>query len=300
MTKKIVKIVGGLGNQMFQYAFAYALSKKLNTQTKLDLSWFEEVKTDQNVTARPFDLHVFNIDYEVAIKEELAEIIRTVKRSKVQRFLHNVFKIKQYRPIGNCFVEMVMGEFNKKLFSSPDYFYYDGYFQNEKYFKDAREELLKAFSLNLPVDEQNQGVLDEILKTDSVSLHVRRGDYVTLECAKDFHGTCSIEYYQKAIEYIAKKVKNPHFFLFSDDIPWVAENLKLEYPCTIVDFNQDKSWMDLELMKNCKHNIIANSSFSWWGAWLNQNPPKIVVAPRQWTAKKVKKCGIIPPEWIKL
>ena len=300
MTKKIVKLVGGLGNQMFQYAFAYALSKKLNIETKLDLSWFEEVKTHQNVTARAFELNVFNIDYEAATKEDLSKVIRTVKRTKAQRFLYNVFKIKKYRQIGNCFVEMTMGEFNKKLLSSLDYFYYDGYFQHEKYFKDIREELLKVFSLNIPVDEQNQGVLDEILKTDSVSLHVRRGDYVTLECAKDFHGTCSIEYYQKAIEYIAKKVKDPHFFLFSDDIPWVAANLKLEYPCTIVDFNQDKSWMDLELMKNCKHNIIANSSFSWWGAWLNQNTQKIVVAPRQWTAKKVKKCEIIPPEWIKL
>ena len=124
-----------------------------------------------------------------------------------------------------------------------------------------------------------------------------------MECAKNFHGTCSLEYYEKAIEYIVKKSKNSHknlhFFLFSDDIDWVIKNLKIDYPFTVVDFNQGKGWLDLNLMKNCKHNILANSSFSWWGAWLNENPNKIAIAPKRWTNKKAKG-SIIPREWIKL
>lgn len=299
LTKKIVKLVGGLGNQMFQYAFAYALSQKLNIETNLDLSWFEEVKTHQNVTARPFDLEVFNIDYKAASSEDLSKVVRPVKLTSFQRFLWDVFKIKKYQPVGNCFVETVSYRFNKKMFSSQDYFYYDGYFQNEKYFKNVRKELLNSFKLNVELDDKNQAILDKIKNTNSVSIHVRRGDYVTLECAKDYHGTCSLEYYKNAIEYIAKRVKNPQFFLFSDDIDWVGENLIIDYPFTIVDFNQEKSWFDLELMKNCKHNIIANSSFSWWGAWLNQNPKKIVVAPQQWVAKKGTKCEIVPKKWVK-
>ncbi|MDD3437516.1 MAG: alpha-1,2-fucosyltransferase, partial [Candidatus Gastranaerophilales bacterium] len=119
------------------------------------------------------------------------------------------------------------------------------------------------------------------------------------EYVSKFHGTCSIDYSTKAIKYICKYVKNPHFFIFSDDINWVIENLKIEYPFTVVDFNQNSDWFDLNLMKNCKHNIVANSSFSWWGAWLNENPDKIVIAPRKWTLQNTNN-DIIPKEWIKL
>ena len=142
-------------------------------------------------------------------------------------------------------------------------------------------------------------MLAQIDKVNAVSLHVRRGDYLL---AKNMSvlGVCGLDYYKKAIEYVAKNVKNPYFFLFSDDIPWVEENLKINYPYEIVDINNGKnSFYDLWLMKNCKHNIIANSSFSWWGAWLNENPNKIVVAPKKWmnTIKKVEVC---PKDWIRI
>ncbi len=300
LTKKLVKLNGGLGNQMFQYAFAYALSKKFNIDIAFDLSWFDDVKIHQNVTPRPFELSVFNIDCEAATEKDLAKVVQSKRRSKIPRFLWKIFKIQKYKPTGNKFIQMSAFEFDKTLFNQSDYFYYEGYFQNEKYFKNVREEILNHFKLKVALDYKNQLILNKIRETNSVSIHVRRGDYVTLECAKNFHGTCSLDYYQKVIKYIAKKVKDPHFFVFSDDIAWVSDNLKTKYPCTIVDVNQDKSWLDLELMKNCKHNIIANSSFSWWGAWLNETPKKIVIAPKKWVAKNNKKCGIIPPKWIKL
>ena len=298
LQKKIIKLMGGLGNQMFQYAFAFVLAKKFGTQITLDLSWFENVKTSENVTSREFDLDVFNLDYESATQEDLEKIVRSDDRSIVQKLLWKAFKVKKYNPQKNAIIQKVGYNFDKNLLSSSKY-YYCGYFQNEKYFVNEREELLKCFSSKLPLDEKTQGFLNQILATNSVSIHVRRGDYVTLECVNKFHGTCGLDYYQKAIEYIAKHVKNPHFFLFSDDIDWVIKNLKIEHPFTVVDSNQEKGWLDLELMKQCKHNIVANSSFSWWGAWLNENPQKIVIAPKKWNTKS-KNCKIIPNEWIKL
>lgn len=303
MDKKIVKLVGGLGNQMFQYAFAYALAKSFGIDVTLDMTWFEAVKTHENVTPRAFELDVFNIKYDVATKEDLQKIVPTPKRSKFQKFLWEIFKIEKYKPLGNTYIQYASYDYDKNLFVCPDYLYYDGYFQNEKYFKPVRKELLESFHSNIALDEKNKQMLDKIVLENSVSIHVRRGDYVTLECASDFHGTCPLEYYEKAIENISTKIRNsgkePHFFLFSDDIEWTIKNLKIEYPFTVVDFNQGKGWLDLNLMKSCKHNILANSSFSWWAAWLNENPNKIIIAPKKWTSKKTKG-SITPREWVKL
>jgi hypothetical protein len=296
--KKIVRLNGGLGNQMFQYAFAYALSDKFDFEILFDMSWFEEVKKYPNVTARSFELNLFNTECQPAEKNELSKIIPTERRSKFQKNLWKIFKIKKYQPIGNTFIQKIAFKFHKELFQKSDYLYYDGYFQNEKYFKHLRNEILSHFTLNIELNNKNKNMLDKIKKTNSIAIHVRRGDYVTLECAKNFHGTCSLEYYQKAMTYITKKVANPHFFLFSDDIDWVIQNLKINYPFTVINFNQEKNIFDLELMKHCKHNIIANSSFSWWAAWLNKNPDKIIIAPKQWINKNTKKCDIIPANWI--
>lgn len=300
MAKKIVKIMGGLGNQMFQYAFAYALSKKFDAELSLDLGWFEKVKTKEDITTRGFEINAFNISYDVATEEDLKWAHPQTHRSKIKRFLWKYFKIREFKPDGNILIQTDSYNYDSELFSYPDYLYYEGYFQNEKYFKHERQDLLKYFSLKEPLDEKNQSVLDVIKSVNSISLHIRRGDYVSLESASKFHGTCSLEYYADAIKYIAKKSKNPHFFLFSDDIAWVVENLKIEYPYTVVDFNDGKGHLDMELMKNCKHNIVANSSFSWWGAWLNQNSEKIVIAPKKWTNKKTNSSRIIPNEWVKL
>lgn len=300
INKRVVKFNGGLGNQMFQYAFASVLAKKFGVEVVFDFSFFEDVKDCEIATSRVFELGVFNVDCKEATKEDLAQVVHPQHCSKFQNRLWKLFKIKKFRPVGNSFLQTKSYAFDKDLLNDPNYFYYNGYFQNEKYFKHLRTELLKSFSLKEPLDEKNQSVLNIIKSTNSVSLHIRRGDYVSLECANKFHGVCSLDYYKKAIEYIAKKVKNPNFFLFSDDIAWVVENLKINYPYTVIDFNQGKGHLDLELMKNCNYNIIANSSFSWWGAWLNENPEKIVIAPQKWTAQKVKKCDVIPNKWVKL
>lgn len=294
--KKIVKFNGGLGNQMFQYAFACALADKFNVEILFDFSYFEEVKGVNNVTSRCFELGVFNLDCKQAEQIDLKNIKKPDFDSKFKNTLAKRFP-KLYGI--NYIREKHNYVFDKNMFNSPDYIYYEGYFQNEKYFKHIRNVLIECFSLKAPLDEQNSQVLEQIERTNSVSIHIRRGDYVSLDYVNKIHGVCSLDYYKKAIEYMSKRVENPHFFLFSDDIEWVKTNLKIDYPYTVVDFNQEKSHFDLELMKNCKHNIVANSSFSWWGAWLNENPNKIVIAPKNWITCN-QKCDIIPSEWVKL
>lgn len=299
LEKKIIKLNGGLGNQMFQYAFAYALAKKFNVEILFDFTFFDEVQNYKNVTSREFELGSFNIDCPRAEKEDLENVIHSAHRSKPKRLLWNLFKIPRYKANGNTFSQKTAFNFEKDLFKNPEYIYYEGYFQNEKYFKHLKKELIEKFKIVEPLDEKNQDILNKILETESVSIHIRRGDYITLDYVNKFHGTCSLDYYKKAAGYIEKHVKSPYFFIFSDDTGWVIENLKLNSSFTIIDFNKNKGWFDLNLMKQCKHNIIANSSFSWWGAWLNENPEKIVVAPKNWTAQK-QKCGITPNEWIKM
>lgn len=301
MTKKVVKLKGGLGNQMFQYAFAIALEQQWHDEILLDFSYFKETSIENSII-RPYELGVFQGECKPASDEDLGQIIDKSSRTLFEKIAWDWFKINKYKPETNILRQKSAYIFEKKFLTQPAY-YYDGYFQNEKYFKHCRSELLKCFSLKEPLEDKNAEILEQIKSTNSVSIHIRRGDYVTLESANTLHGLCSLDYYEKAVEYIAKKVgnsgKTPHFFVFSDDIEWVRANLKIDYPNIMIDFNQQNCHFDLELMKNCKHNIVANSSFSWWGAWLNENPDKIVIAPKKWLATS-QKCDIVPIEWVKI
>ena len=136
----------------------------------------------------------------------------------------------------------------------------------------------------------------------SVCIHIRRGDYVEDIITNQFHGVCNLDYYYRSIEYIASKIKNPYFFVFSDDPLWVKQNLILKYPCDYIDQNfGKKDYEDMRVISKCKHNIIANSSFSWWGAWLNINPNKIVIAPKNWfKSKAINTKDLIPESWFKI
>ena len=192
--------------------------------------------------------------------------------------------------------------FQSDLFDIKNSCYIKGFFRSEKYFIDIREELLKDFSLNVELNEKNKKMLEQIKNTNSVSIHFRRGDYTKKRVA-DKYGSCSVEYYKNASKIIADSISEPiTLFIFSDDINWVRNNVKFDFETVYVDINLAKQgYFDLELMKNCKHNIIANSSFSWWGAWLNENESKIVIAPKWWmkdvdtTSKNV---DIIPESWL--
>ncbi|WP_300156628.1 alpha-1,2-fucosyltransferase [Solidesulfovibrio sp.] len=179
--------------------------------------------------------------------------------------------------------------------------YLDGYWQSERYFCDIADILRREFSPAALPSAANAALLERIrADAGAVSLHVRRGDYVSNPVTAAYHGACSLEYYRRAVDHVAGRVTAPHFYLFSDDPDWVRENLRLAHPCTVVDGNADDGAADMALMRACAHHVVANSSFSWWGAWLGENPEKIVVAPRHWFREPKDTRDLIPSQWIAL
>jgi hypothetical protein len=181
--------------------------------------------------------------------------------------------------------------------------YLMGYWQSEKYFINADETIRKDFNFKLPMGANNVNLMKEINEVNAISLHVRRGDYANNVQTTATHGLCSIEYYHAAILHMANQIDAPNFFIFSDDIAWVKENLKIDFPHTFVNHNFGlESYNDMRLMSLCKHNIIANSTFSWWGAWLNSNKKKIVIAPKRWFANEtiINTQDLIPYDWVRL
>lgn len=274
---KIVKLMGGLGNQMFQYAFGQVIKADA-----YDVSWFEDVKNYPTVTPRAYELDFFKCSPHLTT-------LKAKKRNILSKLLCQISSDKIIK-------EKPANVYNPKLLKIKKGVF-KGYFQCAQYCEAVRLQLLADFVPQNQPNEANQEILNKIKSTNSVSLHVRRGDYIQFQ---HVHGLCDLAYYQKAIDLIDSHVSNPHFFLFSDDIAWVEENLKIKFPYTIVDINQgkDSPW-DIWLMKNCQHNIIANSSFSWWGAWLNENPNKIVIAPATWFSDG-SPTDIIPHDWYKI
>jgi len=283
----ITNVYGGLGNQMFQYAFGKSLAYKQNKQLLIDNSIFDQYEL------RKFLLDKFNLSYAIATKDEIKQYELSNKFKRY--FLRH---INSYIPFkSNYFFEKKEFCFDKEVFNSSSK-YFAGYWQSFKYFSQIRELLLKEFTLVEPIDQQNLILQNKIINNSSVSLHIRRGDYIILSKNKSGQALCPISYYEKAIKYIGQNVENPYFFIFSDDIQWVKENLPIQYNAEFIDINSKAPEKDLILMKNCKDNIIANSSFSWWGAWLNENPKKIVIAPKMWMNDMESSDDLIESDWI--
>ncbi len=179
--------------------------------------------------------------------------------------------------------------------------YLMGYWQSERYFADVAQTIRTDFTFRQPMIGRNHELVEEIGAVNAVSLHVRRGDYANNLRTKATHGVCPLDYYEAAIRYIAERVEAPHYFVFSDDMEWVRANLRIQLPCSYVDHNQGaESYNDMRLMSLCKHHIIANSSFSWWGAWLNPCDDKVVVAPKNWFANSNDTKDLLPFGWATL
>lgn len=286
--------MGGIGNQMFQYATGRRVAKINNIHLKLDTSSF--VKEDKETTPRIFKLDHFNIDTEIATKQD----IRYFKKFKK---VHTKILGRIYNPLfanDSKYITEIGYGFNPGILNLKDDIYLDGYWQSEKYFKDIRDTLIKEFSLKTPgtaFEEQAQIITNH----NAISIHIRRGDYVSNTSLAKNYGVCGLDYYMEAIELVTQKVENPHFFIFSDDISWAKENLKITYSHSYVSSEYIKDYEEIILMSKCKYNIIANSSFSWWGAWLNNNPNKIVIAPKKWFRDEswIPK-DIIPETWLRI
>lgn len=276
------KLIGGLGNQMFQYAAARALAEKYHTDVELDLTWFSQ-PFDAHTAAREYELNSFILDsriekYSASLADKVRQRLRLIKTYSEPHFHYD----PKFQQLGN----------NTSLV---------GYFQTEKYFKGYRKQLLQDFVWQSAPTGKNMTLMAKIMQDEnSVSLHVRRGDYVADKVTASFHGSTKLDYYKAALKTLKKHVPRPTLYVFSDEPDWCKQNLKFSDPTIFVSHNTHGS-EDMRLMKTCRHNIIANSSFSWWGAWLNQNPEKIVIAPQQWFAHQESNTkDIIPSSWQKI
>jgi len=289
----IVRLQGGLGNQMFQYAFAVLLAKKNGTGVFLDKNFFSLREKKVGFTPRNFELNIFGNKYLEATHSQLLSFYNLSFLDKIKKKLR-----LNYPKIYN---ESVFG-FNQSALNIKAPVYLNGYFQSSKYFI-GYEELIKHLFL-FPINELdilNKELLTTIKNANTISVHIRRGDYAEDKVTQQFHGCCSIEYYQKAIAVLMNRYSDFTLVFFSDDVNWVKEQFEnLPYPKLFINNNSaENSWKDMLLMSSCTHNIIANSSFSWWAAWLNENTEKTVIAPKKWfEAKELDTKTILPEEWI--
>jgi hypothetical protein len=290
----IVQLIGGLGNQMFQYAAGCSLAVHHNTELKLDTTQCCQDKL------RDCDLSVFSITANVALSMDLDR----VRRPLTWNIKHPVGSLRTVIR-QNATIRYVKERnfyFDPDIIALPNNIYLEGYWQSEKYFAEITDIIKKEFSFVNPPSKINREIIEEIRGCNSVSLHIRRGDYVSNPIAKEILGVLGIEYYMHALNFIESKIENPHIFVFSDDIQWARENLKTTLPLRFINHNRmEMDYEDLRLISNCKHHVIANSSFSWWGAWLDNNYNKIVIAPKSWfNTKSLDSKDLIPNEWIKL
>ncbi len=285
----IIRLMGGLGNQMFQYALYEAFLNK-GKAAKIDLSWYTRAREHNGYElSNVFDLTPYLSDYNEAKK------IGEVEYDILHRAYRKIFGHKKtniFQDVDNAII------YDEDIWQL-DNCYLAGYWQSEKYFNNIRALLLKKFMFRPISDRVNLDVAEKILKTNSASIHIRRGDYLKESV---YGGICTLEYYRKAIECLQSLVKTKLcFFVFSDDIEWCKNNLKIESAFYVGHNKNIASYIDMQLMSMCKYNIIANSSFSWWGAWLNNKTDKIVIAPSRWFNKsKYGREDIVPETWIRI
>lgn len=283
----VIRISGGIGNQMFQYAFARYLSHKTNLPLKLDIKEYEL----NTYPHRPYRLGVFKIqEHFLTDNERIAYLNKPLLKRIYQKMLpvysRSYFKEKQY-------------SFDSDAIKINQGTYIEGYYQSEKYFNSIADILRKEFVFQESVQGKNLEMLNGIKACNAVSIHVRRGDFLT----QDSFVKLGLPYYKRAIEIIVEKVKKPYFFIFSNGMDWCKDNLSdLASDREFVDINDElTAYEDMRLMSNCKHHIIANSSFSWWSAWLNSNPDKIVITPTQITYDPYyDPKDLYPDNWLRI
>lgn len=279
---------------MFQYAVGRALSLELGQSLRLDISGFAGYGLHQG-----FELQrVFNCSGEIAT----ASMVRGILGWQFSPGIRRVFarpSLTAFRR--EAFVVEPHFHYWPGIKNIPHDCYLAGYWQSEKYFQDVAPVIRADFTFKSQLVGKNAEFAEQISRVNAVSLHVRRGDYANNPKTTATHGLCSLDYYRAAIQHVSNLVEQPRFFIFSDDIGWVKASLEIDFPCQYVDHNQGaESYNDMRLMSLCKHHIIANSSFSWWGAWLNSNVEKIVVAPKKWFANGRDVNDLIPQNWVVL
>ncbi|TDB63467.1 alpha-1,2-fucosyltransferase [Arundinibacter roseus] len=290
----VVKLQGGLGNQLFQYATAKAVAMVHQTEVAFDGQFFATSSLQNIHTPRQYELNNVGIAFrKPSLLDQISyEMLANTKIAG--KFLRRLRSARIYAENKSNYTSEIF----EKTTSNT---YLKGFFQSERYFLSIRPILLREILLDY---SEAPTYAEQIMSTQAVSLHIRRGDYISLPAAAQFHGICSLDYYSNAIDYIQSKITNPHIYVFSDEIDWAKNKLKASVPLTFVDHaNPVSAHTDLSLMHLCKHHILANSTYSWWGAWLNPSPKKIVIAPKIWFADHSAQeftDDLLPASWIRL
>ncbi len=283
----LARVSGGLGNQMFQYAAARALAERTGSELLIDLTWFDETIQDKVAIQRPYWLDVFS----------LAQTTNTYQSQFLLR----------------AGLKLGLGT-RPELYAEPHFHYDPGFFKqegnvildgnwtSERYFAGIAPRIRQDFRFVPRPNAANQATLNMIAGSTAVSLHVRRGDYVADKQTQQSFGLTPLDYYRAATKLMRDRVKTPRLFVFSDDIDWCKGNLDLGKDTVFVEGNTGMaSYEDMRLMSACQHHIIANSTFSWWGAWLGANPDKIVIAPKRWFNDLPHDTSdLIPASWLRL
>jgi hypothetical protein len=289
----VTRLMGGLGNQMFQYAAGRSLARRLDTELLIDRTWLEG--EGLFATPRHYELDAFHLRARSATPKLVSKLEQRSESTlnRLRRKLGLVPSVTVLHERSHAFdtrFDTVSGDVLLV-----------GYWQSEKYFAECANEIRAELELEEAPSQRNRELIEKVGATNSLSLHVRRGDYVSHEATGRFHGLMPVSYYLEAVELVTEQAGRAEIFVFSDDIDWCKRELaipghKLHY----VDHNARGS-EDLRLMSSCRHHILANSSFSWWGAWLNPDPEKIVVAPVRWFRDgSIDTSDLLPDGWLRL
>jgi Glycosyl transferase family 11 len=289
----IARLNGGLGNQMFQFAAARAMALRTGATLKLDVSAFARDRL------RRYDLGVYALADHVpmASDDDLAKC-----EQKTPRGLALIGKALGFGAAAIPAIREAQFHYDPALATATPPAYLVGYWQSERYFADHAGQIRQDFMPRQPLEPDNVTIADLIQRSAAVSLHVRRGDYVSDAKVRSVHGVCDLDYYARAMAAIEARVAAPSYFVFSDDPDWTRANLISAHPMTFITANPGaRAYRDMRLMSLCQHHIIANSSFSWWGAWLNPQAAKIVVAPSQWFAGGHNDArDLLPASWLRV
>lgn len=290
----LVKLRGGLSNQMFQYAAAKRLAVARDTEVRIDASWYSRIPNE--ATSRRYELSdAFLISGTLASRWE---IIGTDGIRSASVLDLPVALWRKARPWYRFAPERQF-HFDPSVLDLPDGACMFGYFVSEKYFVDIADVIRQEFQFRDPPSPANARLMEDLSSCNSVAVHVRRGDYASSPSIRSVHGLCGVDYYDRCVRAMRARVDDPTFYVFSDDLDWAADNLQLGDQAVFVDHNRgDSSREDLRLMASSRHNIIANSGFSWWGAWLNPNPSKCVFAPIRWMQDDALDTNdVLPESW---
>lgn len=288
----IVQLKGGLGNQLFQYAAGLSLATMHGVEVKVDISALK--KPDEEIgTARNFELQHIKVPPAIATQAEIDEVVKKNAVTIAFQKLLPPYQRKVYKEASF--------NFDPNFYKAGSHLYLKGYRQSEQYFYNIKERVRSTLALRDQLTSHLEDTTKELQSVNSVSVHIRRGDYTDVKVT-DYHGMLPYQYYQSAIQYIQAKIEKPLFYIFTDDVKWVKENMPFPASSKYISENVTKShYEDFYLMSRCRHEIIANSSFSWWAAWMNPNINKLVIAPKNWfNNTALDTSDLIPSDWIRI